>query len=72
MAESKLLVKLNFENNSYSARGPTLDFAQHNLEFFEILAWFQDSWHDSRDSCLPNKEKIYYTISSTQKLQHKK
>ena len=40
----------------------TLNFWQHNSGIFGILAWFQNSWIDSCDSCLPNKAcDSYYT-----------
>ena len=52
-------------------RGPTLDFVRRDSESFGTLTWFQDSWRDSRDSCLPNKEKIYHVISNIRKLPNK-
>ena len=48
-----------------------MDFVQRDLESFGIMTWFQDSWRDSRDSCLPNKEKIYHVISNIRKLHGK-
>ena len=48
-----------------------MDFVQRDSEFFGILAWFQDSWRDCKDSCLPYKEKIYHMISNIWKLQRK-
>ena len=32
----------------------TQDFRRRDSESLGILAWFQDSWLDSYDSCLPN------------------
>ena len=34
-----------------------MDFVRRARDLsFGIFAWFQDSWRDSRDSCLPNKD----------------
>ena len=46
-----------------------MDFVRCDSESFEIKPRFQDSWCDSKDSCLPYKEKIYYVISNIRKLQ---
>ena len=45
-----------------------LRFRQRDLEFFGFLAWFQDSWLHSGDSCSPNKESICHLISNIRKV----
>ena len=36
-----------------------------------LLAWFQNFWRNSIDSCLPYKKKIYHVISNVWNLQSK-